>query len=170
MRLLIAGSAGLGVFALTAAMFGIRVFTRRPRTEKTSPIATWLIQVGSPLSVSQFVAASVGLGAFVWFVGSALLGDPVAAFFPSIATSGLIAWTYNRRRQQRLTEIRDAWPDAIRQILAYVRSGATIPMAVSSLAETGPAPLRPPIGSHQPRRLDLGSSDRSAVDRSRMGR
>jgi tight adherence protein B len=102
----------------------------------------WLAQVGSPLTPAQFVAASVGIGLAAWGALALVMGEWFSSFFPGASVSGYLAWTYERRRRERLRAIEEAWPDAIRHLLSYVRSGSTIPLAVSSLATQGPQPLR----------------------------
>jgi tight adherence protein B len=102
----------------------------------------WLAQVGSPLTSLQFVAASAGIGLAAWAVLAFVMGEWFSSFFPAAAVSGYLAWTYERKRRERLQTIEEAWPDAIRHLLSYVRSGSTIPLAVSSLATHGPPALR----------------------------
>ena len=77
-----------------------------------------------------------------WVVLALVMGEWFSSLFPAVACSGYLAWTYERRRRDRLRDIAEAWPDAIRHLLSYVRSGSTIPLAVNALATQGPLPLR----------------------------
>lgn len=143
MRLLIALAGGFTAFLLTGLMLGVAPdFQSRKSAAKSRRMHEWLGQVGSPLTPGQFLAASAGVGAAAWIALRLLVGEWVIAFFPAIACSGYLAWSYEQRRRTRLKETREAWPDALRQILSYVRSGATVPVAVTSIAEQGPPPLR----------------------------
>ncbi len=143
MRLLIAATGGFTAYLITALMLGTApTFGRPARPARPRRLATWLTQTGSGLSPVQFVAGSAGIGAAAWLLLTLVTGDAFTGFFPALATSGALAWTHHRRRIERLQTIREAWPDAIRHLLAYVRSGATVPLAVSSLASEGPEPLR----------------------------
>jgi tight adherence protein B len=117
-------------------------FERHVRQTRPSRLHTWLTQAGSPLTPAQFASASAVIGAGAWLLLGFVMGDLLAGFFPGVATSGFLAWTYERRRRERLRSIVEAWPDAIRHLLAYLRSGSTIPLAVSALASEGPVPLR----------------------------
>lgn len=47
-----------------------------------------------------------------------------------------------RIRAKSLGELREAWPDGVRQLLASVRSGSTVEAALVDLAHNGPFPLR----------------------------
>lgn len=144
MRLLIAAAGGYTAYLIVGLFLNVAPDFRRPsRTRRTGKLQAWLAQVGSPLTATQFVAASVATGIAAWIILAFVMGEWFAAFFPAIAISGYLAWTYERRRRERLKSIEEAWPDAIRHLLSYVRSGSTIPLAVSSLADQGPASLRP---------------------------
>lgn len=144
MRLLIAVAGGYTAYVIVGLFLNVAPDFRRRRTRpaRSGRLQSWLAQVGSPLTAGQFVVASVGTGLVAWLVLAFLMGEWFSAFFPSLAISGYLAWTYERRRKQRLRRIEEAWPDAIRHLLSYVRSGSTIPLAVSSLADQGPEPLR----------------------------
>lgn len=143
MRLLIAAAGGFTAYLLTGLLVGSApTFHRTKRQAEEGKLQRWLSQVGSPLRPAQFLAASLGTGVVAWGVLAFVIGDPVGAFFPAVATSGYLAWTYERRRSDRLRAISEAWPDAIRHLLSYVRSGSTIPIAVAALATQGPQALR----------------------------
>lgn len=143
MRLLIALAGGSTAYLTAGLLLGVApTFRHVPRRERTGRLATWLAQVGSPLTAGQFVAASTAIGVCAWLALAALMGEAVSSFFPAAAVSGSLAWTYERRRRERLQAIAEAWPDAVRHLLAYVRSGSTIPLAVSALTREGPEALR----------------------------
>lgn len=143
MRLLIAGAGGFTAYLLAGLLLGVApTFDRPARRPRPSRLATWLLQTGSPLTPPQFVAASAAIGLAAWLLLGFVTGDASVGFFPGVATSGYLAWSHQRRRKERMRAIVEAWPDAIRHLLAYVRSGATVPLAVGSLANEGPDALR----------------------------
>jgi tight adherence protein B len=143
MRMLIALAGGFAAYLIVGLLLGTApTFDRRPRPERVGRLATWLGQVGSPLGPRQFVAASLAIGLAAWIVLGFLMGEAVSSFFPAVAVSGALAWSYERRRRERLLAIQESWPDAVRHLLAYARSGSTVPLAVSALAREGPETLR----------------------------
>jgi tight adherence protein B len=157
MRLLIALAGGFTAYMIVGLLIGVApTFTRSRRRTRTGRIRTWLVQVGSPLSPIQFLAASAGIALAAWLLLALLMGEWFTSFFPAVACSGYLAWTYEKRRRERQRGITEAWPDAIRLLLSYVRSGSTIPMAVTALASQGPPPLRSAFAGWEERSRLLG--------------
>ncbi len=157
MRLLIALAGGFTAYLLAGLLAGVAPTFRRPRRRpRQGRIQQWLIQVGSPLTPIQFLAASAGVGLAAWLALGLVMGEWFSSFFPAVACSGYVAWTYERRRRERLRDIAEAWPDAIRHLLSYVRSGSTIPLAVNALAAQGPLPLRSAFEGWEERARLLG--------------
>jgi tight adherence protein B len=110
-------------------------------------------------SVLPAVAASAGLG-----LGSYLLtGIPALGVVG--ATAGLaVPWTLKRVRERRNTEqLRSAWPDACRHLVANLRVGDSLPHAISSLATSGPVELRPYFARFSRRYAATGDFD-SAIE------
>ncbi|MFP4074231.1 MAG: type II secretion system F family protein [Actinomycetota bacterium] len=157
MRLLIAFAGGFTAYLIVGLIAGVApTFTRSHRRPRTGRMRRWLIQVGSPLTPAQFAAASAGIGGAAWLLLALVMGEWFASFFPAAACSGYLAWTYERRRRDRLGDIAEAWPDAIRLLLSYVRSGSTISTAVAALADQGPLPLRSVFAGWEERSRLLG--------------
>ena len=157
MRLLIALAGGFTAYLIAGLLLGVApTFARPVRRRRHGRLARWLSQVGSPLTSIQFVAASAGIGVAAWALLALLMGEWFSSFFPAAACTGYLAWTYERRRRERLRDIAEAWPDAIRHLLSYVRSGSTIPVAVAALATDGPPPLRPVFEGWEERARLLG--------------
>ena len=61
---------------------------------------------------------------------------------PAIVVTMLPYWYYERRRLQRLAAVKNAWPDGLRHLVASVRSGMSLPLALEDLATNGPASLQ----------------------------
>lgn len=157
MRMLIALTGGFAAYLIIGLFLGVApTFHRTPRPAPMGRLATWLGQVGSPLGSRQFLAASLAIGLVAWIVLGFLMGEAVSSFFPALAVSGALAWSYERRRRERLQAIQESWPDAVRHLLAYARSGSTVPLAVSALAREGPEVLRVVLNSWDERARLLG--------------
>ena len=65
---------------------------------------------------------------------------------PSVLISLLPRFYFARVRTRRLSEVRKAWPDGIRDVIGGVSSGMSVQRAVENLARSGPAPLREAFG------------------------
>lgn len=89
------------------------------------------------------VCGAAVLSAVAWLV------TQVAALAAVAATVGAIApFAWLRARRSRLLKSRRAlWPDVCDLLIASVRAGMSLPDAVSSLADSAPAPLRPPFAA-----------------------
>ncbi len=144
MRLLAALLGGVCVYLVMALFLRVAPQTEvraKPKAQISSR-QLWLIQAGSELTPRQFWTGSLaaGFGAYVLLL--LVTQSPVIALVPAIAVGLVPKAYYSRQRQRNLTEIQQAWPDGIRDILAHVSSGATLPRAVESLAIDGPKPLQ----------------------------
>lgn len=98
----------------------------------------------SPISLVVVAAVSaVVLAAVAWLVA------PVPALALVAAATGAAApFAWLRGRSSRLMRVRRGlWPDVCDLLIASVRAGMSLPDAVSSLAESAPAELRPAFGA-----------------------
>ncbi len=116
-----------------------RVATDR---SKISNQALWLTQAGAQLGPSQFLAWSMLLGIAAFAVAMAVTGVPWVSLPPAVACTALPRWYYGRRRIRRLADVLEAWPDGLRHIVASLRSGMSLTVALEELARSGPEPLR----------------------------
>ncbi|HEY5890630.1 MAG TPA: hypothetical protein VIW94_08015 [Acidimicrobiia bacterium] len=98
------------------------------------------------VSPFQFWATSVGVGAATCFVIWASTGLIVVALVPAIVVATLPNAYYNRKRAQQISEVQEAWPDGLRDLVSSVRSGASLPSAIEAMGLYGPAPLRAAFG------------------------
>ena len=144
MRVLAALFAGLFFYLLVAYLTGNgpRFEVRRTSATQVSPRQLWLIQAGSDLTPGQFRAGSIAAAAITFILFLFLIGAWWIALVPAVVVGLWPRAYYSRRRNQRLAELRRAWPDGIRDIVAYVKSGASLPVALEALARKGPEPLR----------------------------
>jgi tight adherence protein B len=102
----------------------------------------WLIQAGLDLTPARFRLGSFGVGLIGFLFAFAITGSVWIAVPPSVALMFGPRWFYARRRVKRLSEVLEAWPDGLRHLVASVRSGMSLPVALDELARTGPDGLR----------------------------
>lgn len=132
----LASAVAAGLFLrLVVAGAGAR---KRGRT-RSRP---WVKDYGLDVTPTQFWVSSVGAGVATYFVVFALTSLPIVSLMPSVVVATLPKAYFSRKRAQRLDEVQRAWPDGLRDLLATVRSGASLPTAIEGLATFGPHPLR----------------------------
>jgi len=118
------------------------VTSRSVRREKRPDAATWLRDSGLEVTLAQFWLTSIGVGLGTYLVVFAITALPVVSLMPAVVVATLPKAYFARRRARRLEEVQKAWPDGLRDLLSTVRSGASLPTAIESLASFGPLPLR----------------------------
>lgn len=141
MRGLAAMSSGLFAALMVAALTG-HLPRRLPRASSPRPPREWLQQAGLPVAAHQFWLASLGAGLvaflFVWL----LTGLWPVALPPALLVTVVPRAYYARVREQRLAEVRAAWPDGLRDLVASISAGMSLHRALENLAHNGPLPLR----------------------------
>ena len=148
MRLLASLATAVAVYMVAGVFTGYTTAIRRRRTARRdlSRYHLRLVQAGSDLSPLQFLAGSGVLGLVTLAVTTVVTAAWWLAIMPSVAMAFSPYAFYTRRRRERLRQIRQAWPDALRDALAAISAGSTLTLALGDLAERGPAPLRPAFG------------------------
>ncbi len=114
--------------------------TRRRRDLSDAQI--WLIQAGLEVTPGKFRLWSLGVGVVGFLLALAVTGSIWIAVPPAFALTFLPRWFYARRRVRRLGEVLEAWPDGLRHLVASVRSGLSLPVALEELSRNGPDGLR----------------------------
>lgn len=114
----------------------------RHRGQKTRIKTTWLKESGLDVTAGQFWLTSLGAGLATYGVVFALTSLPIVSLMPAIVVATLPKAYFSRRRAQRLDQVLRAWPDGLRDLVASVKSGASLPTAIEDLASLGPLPLR----------------------------
>lgn len=148
MSLVAALSSGVFVLFLVGLMAGTapQPRVRRRARPEVSAQQTWLIQAGVDLTPRQFWLTSVIAGLVAFGVFLLITGIPVIAVVPA-ALVGLLPRVYfARRRLQRLSEVQESWPDGLRDLIASISSGMSLPRAIETLTTSGPSPLREAFG------------------------
>lgn len=145
MRLLVALLSSVAAAGLVAAALGMlpRVRTRRRRREHSE----WLIQAGVSTTPVQFWATSVTAGFLTLVAVTLLTGSWAVAAVPSLLVGMLPRLYFGAQRRRRMGEVRQAWPDGLRDLVASISAGRSLSRAVEELAVTGPLPLRSAFAS-----------------------
>jgi tight adherence protein B len=140
MRLMIALLSAAAAGGLTAAALGM--LPRGPRRRRRRERSEWLVQAGVSTTPLQFWVTSVGAGALTLVTVTLLTGSWAVAGVPSVLVGMLPRLYFGAQRRRRLGEVRQAWPDGLRDLVASMSAGRSLPRAVEDLAATGPLPLR----------------------------
>ena len=142
MRVAVALVSGVFVSLTTAVLMGIRPRLGRGRRRNRGAMQLWLTQAGLHVTPWQFtlVSAAVGLGALIVLLG--ISGVWVVAAPPAVLVALLPHWYFARVRNRRLSEVRRAWPDGIRDLIGGVSSGSSVQRALENLSCSGPPALR----------------------------
>lgn len=145
MRLLAALGAGIFVYMAVGYMTGYAPQIKWRATSKPTDMSKrqlWLIQAGLNISPARFWLVSIALGLLTLIVTSGISQTFWVALPPAIVVTFLPHWFYERRRLQRLAAVKNAWPDGLRHLVASVRSGMSLPLALEDLATNGPVALQ----------------------------
>jgi len=132
------------VSAVAAGLIVRTLLTRMPVVPAGSsptPKRRWSGHADLEVTPAQFWGVSVGAGIVTYLVVAGMTSLTVIALMPAAVVGSLPRAYFGRRRARRVFEIQQSWPDGIRDIISSVRSGASLPSAVESLARFGPAPL-----------------------------
>ena len=147
MRLAAALASGVFVSLTTAVLMGVRPRLRLVRPSRgRGARELWLAQAGLNVTPMQFTMVSAGVGLLALVILLGLSGVWAVAVPPSVLVSLLPRFYFARVRTRRLSEVRKAWPDGIRDVIGAVSSGASVHRALESLASSGPPPLRDAFG------------------------
>jgi tight adherence protein B len=133
---------GLGLVLVVRALTVPRRLRAKPGWQQRQ--RDLLVQAGiEGVSPAQLVASSIGLGlvGFVLVLGTSRVLVIGLAFgvFASLLPTALV----RRRRAQRVTELREVWPEAVDNLASGVRAGLSLPEALTQLGIRGPEQLRP---------------------------
>lgn len=143
MTLLAAAASGavtvLAVALLLGRDLGLRRRSVRPRR---SPTRVWLAQAGVRTTPARFWASSALAGSMTLVGATAVTATPAVAIVPAAAAALTPRLALERRRVQRLREVAEAWPDALRDLGAAIGVGMSLPLALAELGRAGPEPLR----------------------------
>jgi tight adherence protein B len=114
----------------------------RRRSSQTRQNSSWLKEAGLDVTPTQFWLTSIGVGVVTYATVFALTSLPIVSLMPALVVATLPKAYFARKRVRRLEDVQRAWPDGLRDLLASVRSGSSLPTAIEDLASYGPVPLR----------------------------
>ncbi|MBT1634260.1 type II secretion system F family protein [Clavibacter michiganensis] len=140
---------GLALGAGLLLMLAPRLWPSRPeapggRRGAADAVHDRLTHAGlAKVSVSSFLAVSVLVGLVAGVLVEALLRVDGAAVAAGVAGTALPWIAVGARSASRRRAYRAVWPDVVDHLVSAVRAGMGLPDAVASLAEAGPAVLRP---------------------------
>lgn len=141
MRLVAALTTGLAMGMAVALVLGLLARPRWRRLRRSTR-SDWFLQAGVTATPLQFWVVSAGAG-LLTLVGVALLtGSWAVAAFPSLLVAMLPRLYFASQRRKRLGEVRQAWPDGLRDLVASISAGRSLRRGIEDLAESGPLPLR----------------------------
>lgn len=136
----VAAAGASGLLAALLVWYGLRTGVRLRRTPVTARVQS--DDTGLDVTPIQFWATSLGVAAATYLLVFALTSLPMVSLMPAAVVATLPRAYFARRRAQRLDEVQRAWPDGLRDLVAAVKSGASLPTAIEGLAGFGPLPLR----------------------------
>jgi tight adherence protein B len=144
-RLLAAVAVGVFIYFLVGFVTGYapRIpLRRRDRRLQISRRQLWLHQAGVTLTPRQFWAGSIAVGLIAFLAITTVTGAPLVALVPAGGVAVVPGAYFARRRAARLRLVHEAWPDGLRDVLASIAAGRSLPQALKTLASSGPLPLR----------------------------
>lgn len=147
MRLWAAATTGLAVGGLVASALGLVRPSRRRRRQPRRR-GEWLAQAGVSTTPAQFWVTSVGAGLLTSLVIVLLTSNPAVALVPSLLVGLGPRLYFEAQRRRRLGEVRRAWPDGLRDLIASIAAGRSLSRAIEDLAVAGPLPLRRAFSSY----------------------
>ena len=122
-----AGTGALLLLGTVAAPNKADGTARRSRPAPVSPnTAAWC--------ASSFVVAGM--------LALAITAVPFVALLAALGAGSAPVLVVRRREAAARRAVRDAWPDAVDQLLSSVRAGLSLPEAIADLGRVGPLPLR----------------------------
>lgn len=132
--------AASAVTAVAVALVGIGVASTR-RLRLVSRRRNRVVE-GVDVSPMQFWTTVAGTAIVTFLLVYGLTGLVAIAAVPAFVVATLPRAYYTRTRAKRLAAVQESWPDGVRDLLASIRSGASLPAALEDLARHGPQPLR----------------------------
>jgi Flp pilus assembly protein TadB len=155
-RLLGATASALAVFLVIDTVTGgpgddgagLRLRLAGRRRHRRPPLALWLRQAGVGVTPAQFGVVSAGIGIVVWGAISTVTHSVWVGIVPAIAAGLWPRAYFGRRRQLRMAELANAWPDGIRHLVTITQARGTMHQAVLELVRSGPAPLARAFASY----------------------
>ncbi|RIK09165.1 MAG: type II secretion system protein F [Acidobacteria bacterium] len=134
------GATGLWLLLTSSAASG-KIFrsARPPKALVRGP--------GNSAQVAGLLVSSAALAVLGWLAAGAVTDVPVLALVAAGVASAIPPAVRRRSRLRSEMAIRDAWPVAVDELIAFIRSGESLPGAIAAVAEHGPELLRDRFGA-----------------------
>lgn len=147
MRVVIPLLSAMAVGGALAAGLGLLPRGRR-RRRRPGRTGEWLTQAGVAATPLQFWLTSVAAAALTLGAVTLLTGSWAVGVVPALLVGMLPRVYFGAQRRRRIGEVRQAWPDGLRDLLASISAGRSLSRAIEDLARTGPGPLREAFSSY----------------------
>lgn len=141
MRLVAAVLSAVTVAGALALAFGLMPQRSRP-VGSPDRRRQWLAQAGVLATPAQFWVTSLVAAAITLVAVSFITGSWVVGVVPAVLMGMLPRLYFGAERRKRLAEVRLAWPDGLRDLVASISAGRSLSRAIEDLAVAGPLPLR----------------------------
>ncbi|HEY7563912.1 MAG TPA: type II secretion system F family protein [Acidimicrobiia bacterium] len=141
MRLLAAALTGMTAALLTGWLTGAWPKPRRLRVVRADR-GVWLTEAGLDLTPFTFWMTTIGCSVLAFLATWAVSGLLVVAAPAALMVMVLPRAWLMRRRARRVLEVQRAWPDGLRDLVASISSGASLPRSIETMARSGPPALR----------------------------
>jgi tight adherence protein B len=147
MTLLVGLALGLGLLlTVSPKLWPATAGSSAAHRGRRSTLSINLAHAGfTRLAPSTVIAVSVFCGVAAGAVVFAVLPIVAIAIAASLGVAALPAVVIAVRARARRASASNMWPDVVDQLVSAVRSGLSLPDAISALAATGPALAREPF-------------------------
>lgn len=146
MRLFAALAAGLLVYLVIGILIGVSPrWLERQNTGRRSGARwqDWLNQAGVDVTPIQFVLVSLSAATMIAAVVFGVTGVAPLGAVAGGLTLLMPRSAYAKRRRELTKSRLGAWPDALRDISAHLRSAMSVHASLCEVGRSGPEPLRP---------------------------
>lgn len=146
---LLGAALGIGLALVAASLLprraddGIGGGARRDPGPVSAVRAQLALAGLASVPVTAFLVVSAALGVVAGGAAHAAFGIPALTIAATCAGAAVGPAVVRVRVRRRRAAHRSLWPDVVDHLVAAVRSGSSLPDAVSSLAAVGPESLRP---------------------------
>lgn len=128
------------VVPLLMALGLLLVFTGA--TEPTAGDGERKARARMPSLSPGLMMSAAGMFVLTWFLVAGLTGSAPVALASGLAATSIPAARRSSRKARATLSVRDAWPEAIANLISSVRAGVSLPQACSDLAARAPRELR----------------------------
>ncbi len=150
-----------GLFAAIAVYFAVGYLVGyTPERLRLAPLAErstnsskirrqqWLNQAGLPVTPTQFWSSSIFAGTITFVFLWLLTSIPLVALAPAVGVALMPRFYFAQQRRRLARQRLEAWPEALRSIIASVASSMSLHQALLALATSGPTQLREVFGRY----------------------